>query len=926
MAAYGALVSVMNIIDTLHLHPHPPISLHPKQAESLTENVTFLQDFLEVYNPRLDYSKEADPLERRIVDAAYAAEDIIESHIVDQITSDGGKISPDSLYEALEKVIRDMDLIKKDAKEIEQTLGVHTTKSMPSDSSKSSPTAKESSMVGAEHLMLEMKDKLTSDRRDLQIIPIVGMGGSGKTTLAINICQDRLIKEHFHVSAWAAISQEYNNQEMLIDILGQLNKVVGQNLGVDGLGEILYKHLFGRRYLIVLDDMWSIEAWDGIRRFLPDNKNGSRIVVTTRLSNLASNLSNSKNLEMSLLNEVDSWDMLSKTVFGEEGCPPELEEIGKRIGKSCKGLPLSIAVIGGLLAKSNHTREFWESIEENLSSIVNSEDDEWCLRILHMSYKQLPVYLKPCFLYLGVFSEDKVILRSTLIKLWVAEGFLKPKIGKSLEEIAKVCLKELVDRNLVLVDEIGSNGEMKCCKIHDLLRDLCLKEAEKERFHRVIRDDPPSNNSERMVVFPRKTATLFTSEVLESLSHARSIICDFCDYGSEAVEVMYGEYEDNEIRLPYNLRLLRTFKAVDKHLRSGDYFLDNLFELVNLRYLAARVRTTHEFPTTFDLLWNLHTLIIDSAYELIGPVEIWKLHQLRHLEFPEGLILPDPPSGDNVIVIMKNLQTLKGVVSLSLNEEVVKRIPNTKKLYLRYNVKPMEGEKCLSNLMCLSKLENFCCSTRYGCDDYLQWIMFPHSLKKLSLCASSKLELEDIMPKIGLLPILEKLVLQNGVFKTRKWETIEGQFLSLKFLRLKACRDLEDWIVSNSSHFPLLQNLCLTNVDQLKEIPSEIGEIATMKSISLRYCSESAVVSAKEIIEEQESLYGDLLDLRVRVVVKHEQEELTRLASANFEVVEIDISHILKKSMESRGSSSDDVENMVDTLQEEEIVEEQEHL
>ncbi|XP_042049658.1 putative late blight resistance protein homolog R1A-10 [Salvia splendens] len=320
MAAYGALVSVMNIIDTLHLHPHPPISLHPKQAESLTENVTFLQDFLEVYNPRLDYSKEADPLERRIVDAAYAAEDIIESHIVDQITSDGGKISPDSLYEALEKVIRDMDLIKKDAKEIEQTLGVHTTKSMPSDSSKSSPTAKESSMVGAEHLMLEMKDKLTSDRRDLQIIPIVGMGGSGA----------------FHVSAWAAISQEYNNQEMLIDILGQLNKVVGQNLGVDGLGEILYKHLFGRRYLIVLDDMWSIEAWDGIRRFLPDNKNGSRIVVTTRLSNLASNLSNSKNLEMSLLNEVDSWDMLSKTVFGEEGCPPELEEIGKRIEKVAK--------------------------------------------------------------------------------------------------------------------------------------------------------------------------------------------------------------------------------------------------------------------------------------------------------------------------------------------------------------------------------------------------------------------------------------------------------------------------------------------------------------------------------------------------------------------------------------------------------------
>ncbi|XP_047954023.1 putative late blight resistance protein homolog R1A-10 [Salvia hispanica] len=414
MAAYAALVSVMNIIDSLQLHPHPPISFHPKQAVSLAKKVTFLQEFLEVYNPRLDYSKEADPLESRIADAAYAAEDIIESHIVDQIKTDGRKISPDSLYEALEKVIDNMDLIKKEAMEIKQTLGIQHqlhTKSTPSDSLKSSPIAKENNMVGAEEALLEMKDKLTSDRRDLQIIPIVGMGGSGKTTLAMNIYQDRLIKEHFHVSAWVAISQEYNIQEMLKHILHQLNKDVGQNLDVDDLGEILSKHLSGRRYLIVLDDMWSIKAWDGIRWFLPDNNNGSRIVVTTRLSNLCSDLSNSNNLEIGLLDEVDSWELLSKTVFGEEGCPPELVEIGKRIGKGCKGLPLSIVVIGGLLSKSNHTREFWESIEENINSVVRSEDDERCFRTLHMSYKQLPVHLKPCFLYMGVFGEDKVICR-----------------------------------------------------------------------------------------------------------------------------------------------------------------------------------------------------------------------------------------------------------------------------------------------------------------------------------------------------------------------------------------------------------------------------------------------------------------------------------------------------------------------------------
>ncbi|XP_047959872.1 putative late blight resistance protein homolog R1A-10 [Salvia hispanica] len=511
MAAYAALVSVMNIIDTLNRHPHPPISLHPKQAESLTEKITFLEGFLGIYSPHLPYSKEADPLESSIADAAYAAEYIIESHIVDQIKMDGVRAGPKSLYEALEEVIKDMDLIEKEAKEIKQTLGVQHqlhTKSTPSDSLKSSPIAKESSMVGAEEALLEMKDKLTSDCRDLQIIPIVGMGGSGKTTLAMNIYQDRLIKEHFYVSAWVAISQEYNIQEILVHILRQLNQNVGQTSSEEGLGEILHKNLFGRKYLIILDDMWSIKAWDGIRWFLPDNKNGSRIVVTTRLSNLGSDLSHSKNFEMRLLNWFDSWELLSKIVFGENVCPPELVDICWRIVSGCKGLPLAIVVIGGLLAKSNHTREIWGSIQENLSSIVNSEDDEWCFRILHMSYKQLPVYLKPCFLYMGNFREDKVIRRSLLVELWVAEGILKPISGKSLEEIAKMYLKDLADRNLVLIDKIGTNGEIKSCKIHDLLRDMCLKEVNKERFYHVVRNDPSSTfnpyiKGQRRVFFPR---------------------------------------------------------------------------------------------------------------------------------------------------------------------------------------------------------------------------------------------------------------------------------------------------------------------------------------------------------------------------------------------------------------------------------------
>ena len=134
------------------------------------------------------------------------------------------------------------------------------------------------------------------------------------------------------------------------------------------------------------------------------------------------------------------------------------------------------------------------------------------------------------------------------------------------------------------------------------------------------------------------------------------------------------------------------------------------------------------------------------------------------------------------------------------------------------------------------------------------------------------------------MPLLEKFVLQNGFFKTGKWETVEGQFASLMFLRLEDCGGLDDWIVSDKSYFPFLQKLHLRNLGQLKEIPSEVGEIATLKSISLEYCSKLAVVSAKRIVEEQEDLFGDELDLHVRALVWKKEKALKSLASVNFEV------------------------------------------
>ncbi|XP_057801535.1 putative late blight resistance protein homolog R1B-16 isoform X2 [Salvia miltiorrhiza] len=761
-----------------------------------------------------------------------------------------------------------MNVIKKEAMETSaEAQRQRKVTSTHAGSLTSSSNVKESKMVGFDDVQLQLLDWLTGGNRNRQIIPIVGMGGIGKTTLARHIFEHALVKEHFDIRAWTTISQTYNVREALREVLHQVSGDLRSDLSENELGEKLYKYLCGKRYIIILDDMWSVEVWDKMRFFFPDYNHGSRVIVTTRLSNLATELTNSNRIGMRFLDDVCSWTLFSKTVFGDEVFPLQLEEIGKKIVGKCKGLPLSIAVIGGLLAKSELTLEYWEHIEKNLSSIVNSENDEYCLMLLKLSYDNLPPYLKPCFLYMGMFEEDERIKVSKLMRLWVSEGFLKPIINKSSKTIANEYLKELVDRNLILVHELGKLGNIRYCKMHDLLRDLSFQEAEKQRFYYVLGQHCPRGiNSQRRIVIPRSTSDKTARDALETMSRARSFICD----------------GDTVSQLP-DFRFLRTLST---YKYSGEYLDENVFQLVNLRYLSARFREGFQIPSSISLLWNLHTLIVSCRGKRTAPVEIWKMHQLKHVEFVyENMYLPDPPSGHSD-VIMENLETLNGVIDFNLNEEVVKRIPNIKKLEIIITDKVMDRDrvKCLSYLQCLSKLESLSCFSDYGSEDkYLQSISFPHSLKKLSLHCGYFFHLEEILEKIGSLPLLQKLKLLFGQFATRSWEIGEGQFPSLKYLSLNFCRDMECWTLEGTC-LPRLEQLHLEDMESLEEFPSEIGEIPTLKSVVLLNCSESMGLSLKKIVDEQEKLQGDP-SIHVLVESDNVSQQLQTLATPNFRVV-----------------------------------------
>ncbi|XP_042054917.1 putative late blight resistance protein homolog R1A-10 [Salvia splendens] len=193
--------------------------------------------------------------------------------------------------------------------------------------STSGGSSRSSIMVGFDDVLLEIMHKLTNgqDDRQLRVIPVVGMGGISKTTLAKLVYAQPLIKP---------TKEEISENEV---------------------GLTLYKYLFNRRFIVVIDDVWSVDAWDKMQTFFPDNWNGSHVVVTTRQSQLSSQLNSNYSLRLKLLDEVSSWDLFSNSVFGKESCPVELEEIGKKIVENCRGLPLAIVVVGGVLKKVEHT-------------------------------------------------------------------------------------------------------------------------------------------------------------------------------------------------------------------------------------------------------------------------------------------------------------------------------------------------------------------------------------------------------------------------------------------------------------------------------------------------------------------------------------------------------------------------------------------
>ncbi|MCD7456809.1 hypothetical protein HAX54_033292 [Datura stramonium] len=336
-------------------------------------------------------------------------------------------------------------------------------------------------IVGFEDVMVELKGKLFGGSSDLDVVSIVGMAGLGKTTLANKLYFDESVVSYFDIHTHCCVSQEYTRKDLLLaflsDITGERAKLERET--ENELADKLRKLLMCKRYLVLVDDVWETSAWDDLKLCFPEDNKGSRIILTTRHYGIASHAKHASDPHMlRFLNSDESWMLLNNKVFNHESCPLILRDVGQEIVRKCGGLPLSIILVAGILTRMKKEKHCWEQVATNLGPNIQDQMEG----TIDLSYQNLPCYLKPSFLYLGVFQEDEEIQVSKLTWLWMAEGFIKPNMEKLLEDTATDYLENLIGRNLLMVAKKSSDGRIKTCRIHDLVLEFCRKKAKLENI------------------------------------------------------------------------------------------------------------------------------------------------------------------------------------------------------------------------------------------------------------------------------------------------------------------------------------------------------------------------------------------------------------------------------------------------------------
>ncbi|XP_060174796.1 disease resistance protein RPP13-like [Lycium barbarum] len=618
--------------------------------------------------------------------------------------------------------------------------------------------------VGFEDVVERLLAELVKEEPRRTVISIYGMGGLGKTTLAKHLYHSPSLTGIFNARAWVCVSQQYNTIDLLKDIIKSIQGRDRETLDllekmtITDLEKHLQDLLKEKKYLVVVDDVWQREAWQSLERALPDSNNRSRVIITTRNADVA---------------------------------------------------------------KRAHKRrlEEWERVKEHLWRRVKDDFIE-ISDILSLSYNDLPTVLKHCFLYLGIFPEDRQIKAENLMWLWMADGLI-PREEERMEDVAQDFLNELIRRSLVQVVKTFWE-EVTECRIHDLLRDLAIEKALEANFLDTYgpRNQSISSSCRRHTIHGQGERYLTLDFSRLNLRSAT-----FCDQrGLELDRIKFR----NMFQHLYVLYLENGYARFT--------LPDSIGSLYSLRYLGFTGYC--DFPSSIGNLKNLLTLRADSPDRVSRlPPEIANLVNLRHLVVRYSEPLQD-------INKLTSLQVLRGICCDQWRDVNPIDLVNLRELSMG-EIKKSYSLNNISSLKSLSTLELGCAGGEsFPALEFLSSCQklqklglygiigklppsnpFPNSITMMTLEYSRLME--DPMPILGMLPNLRDLQLDAAYFG-EEITCSDNSFSQLEFLRLEEILHLKRWNLGTSA-MPRIKGLAIYNCYNLKEIPERMKDVERLK-------------------------------------------------------------------------------------------------
>ncbi|GKV48179.1 hypothetical protein SLEP1_g55006 [Rubroshorea leprosula] len=831
---------------------------------------------------------------------AYDMEDLLEEFVIDDAkrsnstahskasTSKGQKVksilknpfkSKAKLNRETISMVEHLNVRLKPIKEKMDTLGLFKLTMTVDNSHKvaaerpEEPTVLEDYVCGRDSDKKAILEKLFDNGGSPEqnfVIPIVGMGGLGKTTLARIIYNDEELEGKFDLKAWVCVSDVFDVARITRDILEYVTKKDPGFKNFALLQEELKGELCGHKFLLVLDDVWNEEYdyWDRLKRPFMSGASGSKIIVTTRNEKVGRMMRgddeayNLEELPVDACLPLFTWHALGKENFNAH---PHLQEVGEKLVERGKRLPLALKTLGGIL-RGKQGRDEWEKIYN--SNIWGSKDKTKILPILRLSYNDLPPYLKQCFAYCALFPKDYEFDKIKLVRLWMAEGLLQS------EDIGHQYFEELLSRSLF---QPSSRVELRFV-MHDLINDLAVDVA-REIYCNLERSmgDGKLEKAFHLSFTARHLETSERFEVLKELKHLRTFL------SLRAPTDYFGSYLSNRILhdlLPtlnrlrvlsfsqYEISKLPDFVEKLKHIRYIDLSRTKIeclpdsvgFLLFLQTLLLSGCEKLTKLPTTIGNLLFLQTLSLSGCNKLTElPTMIGNLIDLHHLDITNTSLKEMPleignlknlvtlstfivgkASGMMRLSALKNLSKLQGRLSilglrnvLNVQDAVeanLDKIHGLKELQLGGCLTALDDdrdESVLSKLKPHPNLKRLEISG-YGGKSFPNWVCDPSLFLNLSSMELNSCSRCTLLPSLGRLPVLKKLVIKWMKAIEAVGPEFYGQhdsFRLLEELEFRYMSNWKEWTSPNGSEgeFPRLHRLVIEDCPKLLgQLPSNL--------------------------------------------------------------------------------------------------------